>query len=1269
MKLKSTLLLSLLAQILLINISTGAELDYSSGILDNKKILSKSKSVNTIKYPNSNEVLIDEYTVCKYNPDGTAITWNDSALKILTEKGRKENRTVTFSFTLPYSTIKVKRLEILKPDGTVSKIDINQQSRIMIDNSQMYSNIYNPNDKLLKVSIPNLQLGDIVRFVTERKSTKTVIPNAWYDLSLFENIYPIEHAIYKVIAPNKLPLRKQAILDKYKESIIYKEKVDKNNMIYEWEARNIPRIFKEPSMPSLVSVMQRVLVSTISNWKEISVWYWNLCEPAINATNSAMKEKVTELTNNVKSDKEKIDNIYYFVAQQIRYMGLTTENEAPGFEPHDAKLTFNNRYGVCRDKAALLVSMLRLAGFKAYPVLIKVGAKLDKEVPLPYFNHAITCVEIENDKYIFMDPTDENSKQLLPSYLNNRSYLVAKPQGDTLKTTPISPAEKNLILINTKGTLDDKNNLTAVVNINFNGINDTAYRNYFARLNNDERKSFFEKILRNSIPSASLINYTLKPANILNTKVPIRLRLEYNASDILISGRDNALLEIPWLGRKMGVVNFIIGNTGLDKRKYPFVTEIACGYSENIDIIILDKNIKIISLPDYKNSNNNLTEYKQNIKVVKNKLIGSNKFLLKIVEFTPEEYLKLKQMLKEIEIDMKKMPILKLKTNELNNTNINNSVIDSVILNKNISITLKDKKNWMENYKIKKVIKSYNGKKDNSEIKIHYNPAWESVKIINASVTNKNNVTKNLNQSELNTMDASWNAGAPRYPEGKILVANLPGVEIGSTIEIEYQKQIKNKPFFSAIYNLRSTSPIDKYSITVTAPSSIKLNITKLYSEDVNESIIHKNSNNEYKWSVTNQAALKKEESTPPLWTFVPTIIISSGDFQKYIKLIQNTCTAKMNNSKNTSLKAELLTKNIEKAKDKILKIRDYISKNIKIAGPSFTGLPISSISSPDITLKDGYGNNLDIALVYYTMLKTIGFKPEFILASEYTDIKDIIKPILLSPQRTFFNYVLIRVKDKNNFIYLNDTDEYSPYGSTTHSNCVALKIPDGQLFTIKPLQDKEDKIVVDNKLELSDNGSLILTITKKYFGNYFALNNKKFAFMRPEEKERYYKEKISEISKSSIPVTKLFTDFTVYPGIEKYKINIADFSVINDNYYYFNDFTNLKNVLNLGLSKRFYPYYFNYQYNIIINNYIYLPSNMTKILISPKNKNILLPNKSGNIRISSRYDELKKHMKEEIKITSKPSIISPEGYQSLLKAKKDISSKSNNTYLLEINK
>ena len=113
-------------------------------------------------------------------------------------------------------------------------------------------------------------------------------------------------------------------------------------------------------------------------------------------------------------------------------MGVTTETEAPGYEPHDVNITFEKRYGVCRDKAALLAAMLRLADIPAYMTLFYAGAPKDSEVPNNYFNHAVVAAELPGIRgYVLMDPTDENSSELLPAYGANKSYLVARKEGDT----------------------------------------------------------------------------------------------------------------------------------------------------------------------------------------------------------------------------------------------------------------------------------------------------------------------------------------------------------------------------------------------------------------------------------------------------------------------------------------------------------------------------------------------------------------------------------------------------------------------------------------------------------------------------------------------------------------------------------------------------------------------------------------------------------------------------------------------------------------------
>ena len=81
-----------------------------------------------------------------------------------------------------------------------------------------------------------------------------------------------------------------------------------------------------------------------------------------------------------------------------------------------------------------------------------------------------------------MDPTDENTKDIFPTYLQNMSYLVARPEGEILKTSPVIPAEKNMTQINNKAYLSAQGQLSAQSIIHFNGINDTVYRAHFSKL-------------------------------------------------------------------------------------------------------------------------------------------------------------------------------------------------------------------------------------------------------------------------------------------------------------------------------------------------------------------------------------------------------------------------------------------------------------------------------------------------------------------------------------------------------------------------------------------------------------------------------------------------------------------------------------------------------------------------------------------------------------------------------------------------------------------
>ncbi|MEA2069376.1 MAG: DUF3857 and transglutaminase domain-containing protein, partial [Verrucomicrobiota bacterium] len=361
--------------------------------LDLEKIVGYAEAATTGKYPDSDDVLLDDFIQIEYQADGTSVTWDDTAIKILTEKGKRGNRTQTLSFNTSYGTNCFTKVQVVKPDGTVHDIDTKANSKVMVDPGQMNANIYNPNSKILRLSVPGLEIGDTLRYIAYRARTKTVVPDTWSDYQVFEHTSPIERTTYQVIAPKERPLVKIAHKAEVPGTISFNETKSEQSgqIIYTWKVRDVPRMFDEPNMPTRYTVVQRLLVSTMEEWEDLSKWYWELCLPRLEATTPEMEAKARELVARSTNTLGKINAIFNFVSQDIRYMGITTEEEAPGYEPHDVSITFENRYGVCRDKAALLAAMLRIVNVEAFPVIIMAGPKKDEEVPQPMFNHAVTA--------------------------------------------------------------------------------------------------------------------------------------------------------------------------------------------------------------------------------------------------------------------------------------------------------------------------------------------------------------------------------------------------------------------------------------------------------------------------------------------------------------------------------------------------------------------------------------------------------------------------------------------------------------------------------------------------------------------------------------------------------------------------------------------------------------------------------------------------------------------------------------------------------------
>lgn len=299
--------------------------------LDEKQEMAAAAGITRTQYPDCDDATVDEKMVRVYRADGTGESQDETFQKILTDKGKQNNWTLTLNFMLPYTTVEVVTVEVIKPSGQVVSVDIAANSQEMIDDSQMEMNIYDPNSKLLKVNVPQLEVGDVLHSITRTTTHRSIIPGEYSDINVFQSESFIRHLSYEVVGPTSKPLKHIALRDEIPGTVQYTTRPGPDStVVHHWEVSHVARMFSEPQMPSASVVLQRLLISTLPDWQAVSKWYWQVCQDHLAAQAPEMAKTVQDLTANCHSEAEKIQALFHYVSVTIRYMGITPEKIVRG---------------------------------------------------------------------------------------------------------------------------------------------------------------------------------------------------------------------------------------------------------------------------------------------------------------------------------------------------------------------------------------------------------------------------------------------------------------------------------------------------------------------------------------------------------------------------------------------------------------------------------------------------------------------------------------------------------------------------------------------------------------------------------------------------------------------------------------------------------------------------------------------------------------------------------------------------------------------------
>lgn len=170
-----------------------------------------------------------------------------------------------------------------------------------------------------------------------------------------------------------------------------------------WTGRDITALEDEDGRPGWHIYYPRIEISEFRNWDAVRTWAKPLYRVE-RRDDAALRELIAEVRAE-PDDRARVLRALRFVQDEIRYTGL--EIGAGAYRPSQPGVVLARRYGDCKDKTLLLVTVLRELGIEAWPAL--VHSSMDRGVmeraPGPgAFDHVIALVRVKGKDY-WLDAT------------------------------------------------------------------------------------------------------------------------------------------------------------------------------------------------------------------------------------------------------------------------------------------------------------------------------------------------------------------------------------------------------------------------------------------------------------------------------------------------------------------------------------------------------------------------------------------------------------------------------------------------------------------------------------------------------------------------------------------------------------------------------------------------------------------------------------------------------------------------------------------------
>lgn len=307
---------------------------------------------------------------------------------------------IQIKFDPAYETLVFHNLEIWRNGVRINKFDPNKV-RLLQREGNLESQMYDGTITAVVV-LDDVRVGDRIDYGYSIRGMNPVFEGKYVRTTwMGSGKGPTMIARFRLLAPES-----RHVFHKIGAGTTVRDTIHDGMRDTEFLRVSVPQIHGDQYTPVSAYLGEQLNLSEFEDWGAVADWGAKLYSAALNTSSDQVKKTAESIgAMAATSPLERLRLALNFVQKDVRYFG--TEIGENSHRPSYPDAVIKQRFGDCKDKAALLIALLSELGINASPVLVSTQLRnnIDPSFPTPLvFNHVITRVEID-DKVYWLDGT------------------------------------------------------------------------------------------------------------------------------------------------------------------------------------------------------------------------------------------------------------------------------------------------------------------------------------------------------------------------------------------------------------------------------------------------------------------------------------------------------------------------------------------------------------------------------------------------------------------------------------------------------------------------------------------------------------------------------------------------------------------------------------------------------------------------------------------------------------------------------------------------